>query len=149
MICEIVAECSFGMEVVLGVHRELRLESVAGYEVLVGTNGKRHWPDAVKGQLVAETFVPGVTVNEVARRVGLRPNHLSDWRRQAREGTRVVPELAGADFASVVVTPEAPVSAVDTMSKVEIVHGPVSVRLDAGTAAHRIAEIVHALSRAS
>jgi len=61
----------------VGVHRELRMESVAGYEVLIGADGNRRWPDEVKGHLVAETLVPGVTVNEVARRVGMRPNHLS------------------------------------------------------------------------
>ncbi len=55
----------------MGVHRELRMESVAGYEVLVGADGKRRWPDVVKGHLVAETLVSGVTVNEVARRVGI------------------------------------------------------------------------------
>jgi len=54
----------------VGVHRELRMESVAGHEILIGAEGNRRWPDEVKGHLVAETLVPGVTVNEVARRVG-------------------------------------------------------------------------------
>ena len=58
-----------GMEEGLGVRRALHMESICGYEILVGPAGKRHWPDEVKGQLVAETYVPGVTVNEVARRV--------------------------------------------------------------------------------
>ena len=41
--------------------------SVAGHEVLVGADGKQRWPGAVKGHLIAQTLVPGVTVNEVAR----------------------------------------------------------------------------------
>ena len=93
----------------MGVHRELHLESVAGHEVLIGRDGKRRWPEELKGQLVAETLVPGVTVNEVARRAGMRPNHLSEWRRLAREGKLIFPALSESHpetmFASLVIDP--------------------------------------------
>jgi transposase len=82
----------------LAVHRELRLEPTAGHEVLVGADGNRRWPDAVKGHLVAEALVSDVTVNEVARRIGMRPNHLSEWRRQAREVKLILPDFSGAAF---------------------------------------------------
>lgn len=114
------------------------MESVAGYEVLVGANGKRRWPDAVKGYLVAETLVPGVTVNEVARRVGMRPNHLSEWRRQARIGKLILPDLSGAAFVPVEVVPslEPPVEeALALTGTVDLVKGDVTIRLEARTSA--------------
>lgn len=133
----------------MGVHRELRLESVAGYEVLVGQDGKRRWPEELKGQLVAETLVPGVTVNEVARRAGLRPNHLSEWRRLAREGKLVVPDLAGAEFAPVVIEPEVPTLPSKSGDRIEIIHGEVTIRLDAATQPDLIVAIVRALKGVS
>ena len=115
-------------------------------EVLVGPSGKWNWSDALKGRVVAETLVPGVTVNEVARRHDLRPNHLSSWRRLAKDGKLVVPDLAGADFAPVVLEPEAAAPVAAPESAVEIVQGSITIRLGAGTEAGRIAEIAHALS---
>jgi len=133
----------------MGVHRELHLESIAGHEIMVGRDGKRCWPEELKGQLVAETLVPGVTVNEVARRAGMRPNHLSEWRRLAREGKLVVPDLAGAEFAPVVIEPEVPVVPSEPAGWIEIVHGDVTIRLDTATPPKRISEIVRALNGVS
>jgi transposase len=131
----------------VGVHRELRMESVAGHEVLIGAEGNRRWPDEVKGHLVAETLVPGVTVNEVARRVGMRPNHLSEWRRMAHEGKLVLPDLSGAAFVPIEVIQELVPVAEPTppQQTLDLIKGDVTIRLDAGTPAMRIAEIVTAL----
>lgn len=113
-------------------------------EVMVGPSGKRRWSDAYKGKVVAETLVPGVTVNEVARRHELRPNHLSSWRRLAKDGKLLVPDLAGAEFAPVVFGPPDLEPQDDATSPIEILFGDIVIRLDTATPAARVAEIVRA-----
>lgn len=66
-----------GREASLGVHRERSMEAVGFVELLAAPTAKRRWSDEAKGRMVAETLVPGATVNEVARRHGLKVNHLS------------------------------------------------------------------------
>ena len=94
--------------------------------------------------MVAETLVPGVTVNEVARRHGVKANHLSSWRTLARKGKLVVPEIVGAEFAAPVASPMV-VPTVPTMPPIDLIIGPVTLRLDASTPAARVAELVMAL----
>lgn len=61
----------------MGVHRERSMEAIGFVELLAAPAAKRRWSDEAKGRMVALTLVPGVTVNEVARRHGLKANHLS------------------------------------------------------------------------
>jgi transposase len=108
------------------------------------------WPRNVKARIVAETLVEGATVNGVARRHGLRPNHLSEWRRQAREGKLVLPNLDEVVFAPLVVAaPEVPptdaAEAPSASETIDLIKGDVTVRLCATTSAQRIAELAAAL----
>lgn len=107
----------------------------------------RRWPEEVKARIVAETLVEGATVNAVARQYGMRPNHLSEWRRMAREGKLVLPNFDGVSFVPVaieepVVLPDVPEDAVGTL---DLIKGDVVVRLAANTPAARIAELVTVL----
>ena len=104
----------------------------------------------MKARIVAETLVPGATVNDVARKYDMRPNHLSAWRRMAKDGELVLPAPeADADFAPLVVfdveSPPPAQGTDPTASVVEIIVGAVSVQLDGATPAARIADIVRAL----
>lgn len=116
----------------------------------ISEGGQRRWPDDVKARIVAETLLPGAMVNDVARKYELRPNHLSAWRRMARDGDLVLPAPdVEAEFSPLVVfdvEPTQPVEDADVgLSAIEIMVGAVVVRLDGTTPAARIAEIARAL----
>jgi transposase len=124
------------------------MEAVGFVELLAAPAAKRRWSDEAKGRMVAETLVPGVTVNEVARRHGVKANHLSSWRTLARKGKLVVPEVAGAEFAAPVASPMA-VATLEATASIDLIIGPVTLRLDAYTPAGRVAELVMALRACS
>jgi transposase len=124
-------------------------EFLSNIDMVVWPRGHRRWPDAVKAQIVAETLVEGASVGAVARRYDMRANHLSEWRRMAREGKLVLPAVTEeASFAALVVREE--VDAVpEPAPPLDLLCGSVHVRLDANTSAARIAEIVRALNAPS
>lgn len=138
------------------------VEFLRDYGVEIRANGQKRWPDEVKAQIVAESLKPGVTVNAVAARYGLRANHLSEWRGRARAGKLVLPSMAddGFCFAPLVLSegnvpplavrsdqpgkPEAQI-----LGPIEIAVGQVTIRLDGATTATRVAEIVRAIGPSS
>lgn len=128
----------------MGVHWERNMEAVGFVELLAAPAAKRRWSDEAKGRIVAETLVVGVTVNEVARWHGVKANHLSSWRTLARIGKLVVPEVAGAEFTPPVVVTQSSEPPIVT-GTIDLVIGPVTVRLDAATPAARVADLVIAL----
>jgi len=134
-------------------------------EVLEGPSGRRRWPEALKGRIVAESFAPGARVCDVARRYRVTDQQLTSWRRAARDGLLALPggAIGGGDLGLVSLevdpTVEAPKEALSaeqpdrgTMrpadrhdDRIEIVVGRVLVRLPAATAASRVAEIAVAV----
>lgn len=113
------------------------------------SDGKRDWPPELKARIVAETLVEGETVNAVAKRYELIPSTVSDWRRMARQGKLVLPNLDGMDFVPIEIEASVPVaqpSPVISSGTIDLIKRDVIVRLDAATPATRIAEIVRALA---
>lgn len=112
-------------------------------------DGKRNWPPELKARIVAETLAEGETVKAVAQRYELIPSTVSDWRRLARQGKLVLPNLEGINFVPVEIEAPAPVPqplAVTSSSTIDVIKGDVTVRLDVATPATRVAEIVQALA---
>lgn len=111
--------------------------------------GKRNWPPELKARIVAETLIEGETVNAVAKRYELIPSTVSDWRRMARQGKLVLPNLDGIDFVPVEVEASVPVAQPlpnPLSNTLDVIKGDITVRLDAATPAARIAEIARALT---
>jgi transposase len=113
------------------------------------TDGKRDWPTELKARIVAETLIERETVKAVAKRNELTPTTVSDWRRMARMGKLVLPNLDGMDFVPVrIEEPNPPVPVLtptNVSSTLDVIKGDVIVRLDAGTPPERIAQIAAAL----
>jgi len=113
------------------------------------SDGKRDWPPELKARIVAETLIEGETVNTVATRYELITSTVSDWRRMARQGKLVLPNLEGMEFVPVEIEASVPVaqpSAVTSAGMIDLIKGDVTIRLDAATPGARIAEIVRALA---
>jgi transposase len=110
------------------------------------TRGSPAVPNEVKAKIVSEGLRPGTTVNEVAQRYGLRANSLSTWRTMARQGKLILPAPEDAiEFAAVIVDPPVSELPPTAVGRAEIVVGPVTIRLQEGASAARIAAIARVL----
>ena len=123
---------------------------LSNIDMVVGPRGHRRWLDAMKSLIVAETLVEGATVGAVARGYNMRANHLSEWRRMAREGKLVLPALVERPvFAPLVVREDVDPVPEPALLPLDLIYGGVTVRLDASTSAARIAEIARVLNAPS
>lgn len=58
-------------------------------EILDGPERRRRWTTAEKLAIVQETYDGGTTVSLVARRHGIAPNQLFQWRKLATQGALI------------------------------------------------------------
>ena len=129
-----------------GVHFDVSRGGYGGrLEVIEGPTGRHRRSDAEKARIVAESLMPGVTVDDVARRHGTTRWQVYDWRRRAREGRLALSaEMSpSAAFAAVVVA-EAQTESGAHGSGIEVVVGDVVIRAapDAGEA--HLARVIRA-----
>ena len=120
------------------------------------------WPDDFKAACVAETLQPSQTVQGVAKRRGLHPSQLSQWRGMAKRGELVLPAFSDdneIEFAAVVMaqsvpqmqpTPEPQVTTgCRHDGKLEVVYGDVSLLLPADWPVGQLAKIMSILGQKS
>jgi transposase len=98
-------------------------------QVITGTGRRRRWDAETKGRLVAESFEPGCSVSEVARRHDISPSLLFLWRRQAAKNAESNVR-GGPAFVPLVVAGDAPAAAVVTEAcVVEVELGDIRIRI--------------------
>jgi transposase len=124
-------------------------------EVITGADGRRRWSEAEKQSIVAESFARGAVVSQVARRHGLRPQQLFDWRRQLRaQWQRVAPMREAPAFVPAIVEDAAmPSPAVPepslALAEIEIEAGLFVVRLRGPVDGRALATVLRAVKAVS
>jgi transposase len=121
-------------------------------EVLTGADTRRRWSEETKARIVAESFAEGAVVSQVARRHGLRPQQLFDWRRQLRAQWRQAPavvEMPAFVPAVVEEAAAAPLPAVCAPSGIEIEAGLFVLRLRGAVDGQTLATVLHAMKAAA
>ena len=131
-------------------HRMEVRRHVSRIEVLEGGTGRRCWPDDVKARIVAETFLPGARVCDVAARYGIVARHLSTWRSLARKGLLALPAGQEPAFVPLMLEASEPM-ACDTPpigADLRIEVSGVVLHVPASCSAERAASLTAALRRA-
>ena len=92
------------------------MQGADGDQRMLGT-----WSADQKQRIIAESFAPGASVAEVARRYGLNSNMLFTWRRRERVVNDVAKTVNIVPVRVVEATPTATATASASMSRMEIV----------------------------
>jgi len=122
-------------------------------EVITGVDRRRDWTDEQKLSIIAESSQDGVVISDVARRHGLRPQQLFNWRNEfrKREAAKLICDGTPA-FAPVMIADDRPSAApteaavpVADASLIEIVLGGVTVRTRGAVDAKALAAVLRAV----
>ena len=119
-------------------------------EVITGVERRWAWSDEEKQAIIAESSHDGVVISDVARRYGLRPQQLFNWRNEFRKrearlmcgGTPVFTPVTIADGRPATAPAEAPVS---DAPLIEIVLGVVTVRTRGSVDAKALTAVLRAV----
>jgi transposase len=122
-------------------------------EVITGAERRREWSDEEKQAIFEESCQDGVVISDVARRHGLRPQQLFNWRNEFRKreaarlicnGTPVFAPVMIVDDRPSAAPVETAVSVPDT-PLIEIVLGGATVRTRGAVDAKALAVVLRAV----
>jgi transposase len=127
-------------------------EAARRIEVFTGAGRRRSWSGEEKARIIAESYGEGETVSSVARRHGLTSSQLFWWRRVARQARAegepvafapVVVEAAKARRCGIAAKSGAMSNTRGAV--IEIVLGPVLVRISNGADAETLSAVLAAI----
>lgn len=107
------------------------------FEVITGVGRRRQWPEEVKARIVMESLEDGAVIASVARRHGLRPQQLFDWRRKFRESLPPCRAPEQIAFAPVVVDQLSPAQ-IETLPSTALAMLPPEFEIAIGSATVRL-----------
>jgi transposase len=125
---------------------------VSRLEVLDGPTGRKQRSETERARIAAESFRPGVSVSEVARRYGATRSQVYDWRRRLKDGRLALPGggTTMLSFAEVVVASAVAADAsVPKSVMIEIDVAGTIVRVPAGVEADELSRVIRAVLKAS
>ena len=136
------------------VDRKVKAEAapIRRVEVITGAERRRDWTDEQKLSIVAESCQDGVVISDVARRHGLRPQQLFNWRNEFRKrktglvcgGTPAFAPVMIADDRPSAATAETPAGVAEA-PLIEIVLGGATVRTRGAVDAKALAAVLRAV----
>ena len=144
------------------VDRKVKTEAarVQRVEVITGVERRREWTDEKKLAIITESCRDGVVISDVARRHGLRPQQLFNWRNEFRKRSANglacgLPSATGGStqepaFAPVLITDDRPPTALAeapaaSSPMIEIIFGGATVRLHGGVDGKALAAVLRAV----
>jgi transposase len=131
------------------VDRKVKTEAtpIRRIEVITGVERRRQWPDEEKQAIIAESSQDGAVISDVARRHGLRPQQLFNWRNEFRKREARLMCGEAPAFAPVMIADDRPAAAsaeapVSDAPLIEIMLGGVTVRTRGAVDAQVLAAVL-------
>ena len=130
------------------VDRKVKTEAtpIQRVEVITGVERRRDWTDEQKLSIVAESCQDGAVISDVARRHGLRPQQLFNWRNEFRKRKTGLVCSGAPGFAPVMIADDRS-SAAPAEMPARVADAPlIEIVLDGATVRTRGAVDVKALA---